>query len=56
MTSNASTQSDRLINPVLLAGCVIILVGFATRASFGLFQLPIAQEFGWPREAFSLAI
>lgn len=47
---------DRLINPVLIAGCLIILVSFAVRASFGLFQLPIAQEFAWPRESFSLAI
>ena len=47
---------DRLINPVLIAGCIIILVSFAVRASFGLFQLPIAQEFAWPRESFSLAI
>lgn len=47
---------DRLIHPVLIAGCIIILVSFAVRASFGLFQLPIAQEFQWPRESFSLAI
>ncbi|WP_238942341.1 MFS transporter [Marinobacter sediminum] len=47
---------DRLINPVLIAGCIIILVSFAVRASFGLFQLPIALEFAWPRESFSLAI
>ncbi len=47
---------DRLMNPVLVAGCIIILVSFAVRASFGLFQLPIAQEFAWPRESFSLAI
>lgn len=48
--------ADRLINPVLIAGCIIILVSFAVRASFGLFQLPIAEEFAWPRESFSLAI
>lgn len=47
---------ERLINPVLIAGCIIILVSFAVRASFGLFQLPIALEFAWPRESFSLAI
>ncbi|AHI30961.1 MAG TPA: MFS transporter [Marinobacter salarius] len=45
-----------MINPVLIAGCIIILVSFAVRASFGLFQLPIALEFAWPRESFSLAI
>ncbi|WP_108855202.1 MFS transporter [Aliiroseovarius pelagivivens] len=45
-----------LITPVLVAGCLIILVGFAIRASFGVFQIPIATEFNWPRAEFSLAI
>ncbi|MCP5037149.1 MAG: MFS transporter [Rhodobacteraceae bacterium] len=45
-----------LINPVLLVGCVIIMVGFSIRASFGVFQIPIATEFGWARAEFSLAI
>lgn len=46
----------RLITPVLLAGCAILLVSFAIRASFGVFQIPVAAEFGWPRAEFSLAI
>lgn len=45
-----------LITPVLVAGCLIILISFAIRASFGVFQIPIAQEFHWPRAEFSLAI
>jgi len=45
-----------LITPVLVAGCVIMLVSFAVRASFGVFQIPIAEEFGWLRVEFSLAI
>ncbi|MCL4675863.1 MAG: MFS transporter, partial [Pararhodobacter sp.] len=45
-----------LFTPVLIGGCLIILVGFAIRASFGVFQIPIATEFGWPRAEFSLAI
>jgi MFS family permease len=45
-----------LITPVLIAGCVILMAGFAIRASFGIFQLPVAAEFGWPRAEFSLAI
>ena len=50
------TSSARLFTPILIAGCVILLLNFALRASFGVFQLPIAQEFGWPRAEFSLAI
>ncbi|MBE1285126.1 MAG: MFS transporter [Rhodobacteraceae bacterium] len=45
-----------LFTPVLIAGCVIIMVSFAVRASFGVFQIPIADEFGWQRSEFSLAI
>ncbi|WP_439111086.1 MFS transporter [Lentibacter sp.] len=45
-----------LFTPVLLTGCVIILVSFAIRASFGVFQIPIAEEFNWLRAEFSLAI
>jgi MFS family permease len=32
------------------------MTGFAIRASFGVFQIPIAEEFGWLRADFSLAI
>ena len=45
-----------LITPVLIAGCVILMISFAIRASFGVFQIPIASEFGWLRADFSLAI
>ncbi len=48
--------SARLISPVLIAGATIIMLSFAIRASFGVFQIPIAQEFGWLRADFSLAI
>ncbi|ARE83259.1 major facilitator superfamily protein [Roseovarius mucosus] len=49
-------KSAPLITPVLVAGCTIILISFAIRASFGVFQIPIATEFNWPRAEFSLAI
>ena len=45
-----------LFTPVLIAASMILLMGFGIRASFGLFQIPIATEFGWPRADFSLAI
>jgi MFS family permease len=49
-------KSAPLFTPVLIVGCVIILVSFAIRASFGVFQIPIAEQFGWARAEFSLAI
>lgn len=51
-----SSARAPLITPVLIGGCIIIMVGFAARGSFGVFQIPIAAEFGWPRTEFSLAI
>ncbi|WP_246534431.1 MFS transporter [Aliiroseovarius lamellibrachiae] len=56
MTQNMSPARAPLLTPVLVAGCLIILVSFAIRASFGVFQIPIATEFNWPRAEFSLAI
>jgi len=49
-------KSTPMFTPVLVAGCTIILISFAIRASFGVFQIPIAAEFNWPRAEFSLAI
>lgn len=50
------TQRTPLLTPVLIAGSLILLVSFAIRASFGVFQIPIAEEFNWPRAEFSLAL
>ncbi len=47
---------SRLITPLLIAGCLILVVNFGIRASFGVFQIPIATEFGWLRADFSMAI
>ena len=49
-------RATPLFTPVLIVGCVIIMMSFAVRASFGVFQIPIAEEFGWLRSEFSLAI
>lgn len=49
-------QRAPLFTPVLIVGCVIITLSFAVRSSFGLFQIPIAEEFGWLRAEYSLAI
>ncbi len=50
------TKPIPIFTPVLIAGCVIMLISFAIRASFGVFQIPIAEEFNWLRSEFSLAI
>jgi MFS family permease len=55
MSATARTHAG-LFTPVLIGASVILMLGFAIRASFGVFQIPIAAEFGWPRIEFSLAI
>ena len=48
--------NSSLITPVLIAGSIIIIITFGIRGSFGVFQIPIEQEFQWLRVEFSLAI
>ena len=55
MTDMPQTRPS-LMTPVLIGGCFIILISFSIRASFGVFQIPIATEFGWLRADFSMAI
>ena len=51
-----SKQKNIIFTPILIGGSLILLIGFAIRSSFGLFQIPIAEQFSWPRSEFSLAI
>jgi MFS family permease len=41
---------------IVAAGCMIALLTFGPRASAGLFQIPMTQEYGWGRDIFGLAI
>ncbi|HAU42513.1 MAG TPA: MFS transporter, partial [Gammaproteobacteria bacterium] len=41
---------------VLLGGCLISLIGFGARSSYGVYLGPITEEFGWSREDFALAM
>ena len=50
------TKHGTLLTPVLLAGCVIIAISFGIRCSFGIFQIPISQDFNWLRSEYSLAL
>lgn len=50
------TRSPSLFTPVLIASCLIVLVSFAIRSAFGVFQIPIAEDLNWARSEFSMAI
>ncbi|MEQ8356548.1 MAG: MFS transporter [Kiloniellaceae bacterium] len=41
---------------VIGAGCVLALLSFGIRSSFGLFLAPMSGDFGWGREVFAVAI
>ncbi len=49
-------NDSSLFTPVLIGGSLILLISFAIRSTFGLFQIPIAEDFLWARSEFSLAI
>lgn len=48
--------SRSVFTPILIAASIVLFLSFAVRASFGVFQIPIASEFGWLRSEYSLAI
>lgn len=41
---------------VIAAGCLLALLSFGLRSSFGLFLDPMSSAFGWGREVFAIAI
>ncbi|NKB38768.1 MAG: MFS transporter [Gammaproteobacteria bacterium] len=41
---------------VIVAGCLIALLGFGLRSSFGLFLEPMTVARGWNRETFAFAL
>lgn len=63
MSSSSSTPipagSGRAAIPAILiviAGCAVALITFGPRSVFGLFLLPMSQEFGWGRDVFGFSV
>src|SRR3954463_3367601 len=40
---------------IIVCGCLIALLGFGPRSSFGFFLTPMSQANGWGRDVFALA-
>jgi len=57
-TRTQVAQRSVLASPlgVILAGCIIALIGFGIRSSFGIFLEPMTTARGWDRETFALAL
>jgi predicted MFS family arabinose efflux permease len=41
---------------VLIAGCIVAIINFGIRSTFGLFTQPITEFYQWPRETYSMSM
>ena len=55
-SSDKSPSSWRTPTVVLIAGCVIAIIGMGTRGTMGLFLEPMSSSLDWDRETFALAM
>ena len=51
-----TTKSKSPYFPVLIAGCILVMISFGYRAGFGLFLEPMSTEREWGREVLGLAL
>lgn len=58
MQTDTQTATVNWKNPVVIitAGCLIAIIGFGVRSSFGLFLDPMTTSKGWNRETFAFAL
>jgi MFS family permease len=52
----STTPWWRTRTAIVAAGCLIAIITFGTRTTFGLFTEPLSALRGWDRETFALAI
>ncbi|AKH19153.1 MFS transporter [Sedimenticola thiotaurini] len=53
---NPTSPSWRTPLLVIIAGCLIAMIGFGIRSVFGLFLEPMTLTYGWSRETFAIAM
>lgn len=54
--SKSEVANWRTPTVVIVAGCLIAMIGFGARSTFGLYLDPLTETRGWSRETFSLAL
>ena len=58
--SSAESDSNRYpvqtVILVVMAGCLIGMLSFGLRSTFGLFLEPISSANAWPRETFAISL
>ena len=42
--------------PVVVGGCLLVMLSFGYRAGFGLFMQPMSEARGWGRDVLSMAL
>ena len=55
-TSSTARRWHPSLTVLIIAGCLVAIVNFGIRSSFGFFTVPISEAHGWPRETFSFAM
>jgi hypothetical protein len=58
MQSESASPTPWYYTPVviIIAGCLVAMINFGVRSTFGFFTGPISELNAWPREAYSLAM
>ena len=58
MSSASTKPTPWYFDPMtlLVAGCLVAIINFGIRSTFGLFTLPISTAHEWPREVYSWAV
>lgn len=56
VTAPKTTPWYYLPSVIIVAGCLVAMVNFGIRSSFGFFTSPISEAHAWPREIYSLAM
>jgi MFS family permease len=55
LAQTARSLTWRTPTVIIVCGCLIALLGFGPRSSFGFFLTPMSQANGWGRDVFALA-
>ena len=49
-------ESKNVYMPVVIAGCILVMLSFGFRAGFGLFLEPMSTDLNWGRDILGLAL
>ena len=55
MNKESNTYSWRHTVIIVVAGCLVIFIGFGTRSTMGVFLAPVSEHYEWGRSIFAFA-